>query len=104
MCEDSPEKIIKQIIFKIKWLKGQNTFFIPCTKAFAEPIAETHSTTPLHKISNGVLVLIFPTSKKCVGDILVKKIGRDFLTSRIINLMSLRLCSETCAKLLFQHI
>lgn len=73
------------------------TFSIAVTKAFAEPMADTHNMMVLLKAPKGSLELIFATSKKCEGVILVKKIGRDSLTSRIICSISLRFCSETCA-------
>lgn len=85
-------------------VKEESTFSIPCTKAFAEPIAETHSTMASCMTSSGILKLICPTSKKCDGDILAKKTGRDSLTSFIISSISLRLCFETCTKLLNQCI
>jgi hypothetical protein len=44
-----------------------STFSIAFTKAFAEPMADTHNMTASHKASRDSLELIFATSKKCEG-------------------------------------
>ena len=59
-------------------------------------MADKHNMMVLHKAPRGSLELIFATSKKYEGVILVKKMGRDSLTSRITCSISLRFCSETC--------
>lgn len=53
-------------------MKGRpSTFSIAFTKAFAEPMADTHNMMALHKAPRGSLELIFDTSKKFKGVILV---------------------------------
>jgi hypothetical protein len=59
------------ILIKKKIERKVSTFSIAFTKAFAEPMADTHNMMASLKASRGSSELIFATSKKCEGVILV---------------------------------
>lgn len=69
---------------------------MPCTKAFAKPIAETHNTTMLSRVLKGNLQEVSLTLKKYEGAILVKKTGIDSLMFRSVDSIAFTLWSDVC--------
>lgn len=72
------------------------TFCIVCTKASAEPRAETHNTTLLVNVPKDICELIFVTSKKNEGAISVNTTVSESLIFRKIIIISSIFCAETC--------